>query len=388
MLWALLRKELLILRRDLHGLVALFILPVVFIIVMSMALKDIYSPHIDNLAWSMIDQDNSKLSDSLLGSWEVGHGKPLALPADWELALREGRLAYVIRIESGAERDFLQPEEPDYPRIILQTDPAIDAGVFAALNAKIHALTTTLHAKYFITKLGAQGVDGINTKMHAGVGLVKAARLSADTRPTSVQHNVPAWLVFGMFFVVTSIAGLFVEERNGGTLNRLTSLGVSSLQLLFAKALSFLLINCLQAGLMLGVGIYVVPLLGGDALSLQEVNIAALLVILFCISLAAICCALFVAALVRSQAQASIIGPMISILMAAFGGIMVPTFVMPLAMQKIAQFSPMNWALEGLLDVLLRGGDVYGIGDEVSYLLMLATASVGLAYFVLRFKQA
>ena len=301
-----------------HGLVALFILPVVFIIVMSMALKDIYSPHIDNLAWSMIDQDNSKLSDLLLGNWEVGHGKPLALPADWELALREGRLAYVIRIESGAERDFLQPEEPDYPRIILQTDPAIDAGVFAALNAKIHALTTTLHAKYFITKLGAQGVDGINTKMHAGVGLVKAARLSADTRPTSVQHNVPAWLVFGMFFVVTSIAGLFVEERNGGTLNRLTSLGVSSLQLLFAKALSFLLINCLQAGLMLGVGIYVVPLLGGDALSLQEVNIAALLVILFCISLAAICCALFVAALVRSQAQASIIGPMISILNGRF----------------------------------------------------------------------
>ena len=41
MILALVKKELLALSRDLHGLAALFILPMVFIIVMSMALKDV-----------------------------------------------------------------------------------------------------------------------------------------------------------------------------------------------------------------------------------------------------------------------------------------------------------------------------------------------------------
>lgn len=390
MLLALIRKELLVLSRDLHGLFALFFLPTVFILLMSMALKDIYSPHINNLDWSLIDRDNSELSKAFIESWEASNGKPLALSVDWEQDLREGRLVYLIHIEKGAERDFLQAEKPDYPRIILQTDSAIDVSVFATLNAKIQALTTILRVKSLITKsssLGAEGVEEINAEMIEGIGLVEARRLGAGARPTSVQHNVPAWLIFGMFFIVTSIASLFVEERNHGTLNRLISIGVGPLQLLFTKVLPFLLINCLQAGLMLWVGIYIVPLLGGDALSLQEVNIVALLVMLFCISLAAICCALFVAVLVKSQAQASAIGPMMSVLLAAMGGIMVPTFAMPLAMQKIAQFSPMNWALEGLLDVLLRGGDVYEIGTEVSYLLMLATVSICLAYFMIRFKR-
>jgi len=44
MLLALIKKELLALVRDVHGLAALFVMPVIFIIIMSLALKDYYSP--------------------------------------------------------------------------------------------------------------------------------------------------------------------------------------------------------------------------------------------------------------------------------------------------------------------------------------------------------
>ena len=47
--------------------------------------------------------------------------------------------------------------------------------------------------------------------------------------------------------------------------------------------------------------------------------------------------------------------------MAALGGAMVPLFVMLPVMQKIAGCSPVNWGLEGLLDVLLRSGDVASV---------------------------
>ncbi len=103
-------------------------------------------------------------------------------------------------------------------------------------------------------------------------------------------------------------------------------------------------------------------------------------------SLAAISLALLVATLVKSQAQASAVGPMMNILMAAIGGIMVPTFVMPPAMQQLSQYSPMNWALEGLLDVVLRGGHWHSIQHEAGLLILFASIAISLAY--LRFKTA
>ncbi len=386
MLFALIRKEMLALNRDLHGLAALFVLPIIFIIVMSMALKDVYSPHVDNLAWAAIDQDNSVLSKSLLTRWEKENGTPIALPSDWQQALRAGRLKYVLQIEPGAGSDLAQTGKVEHQRIVLLTDPALDFGVFTSLRAKIEATATALRVETMLKKLPPS--VKLNADHLTGSTIAKAERINAGPRPTSVQHNVPAWLVFGMFFVVTTIAGLFVEERSCGALNRLLSLGASPLVLLLAKVLPFMLINCLQAGLMLVVGVYLIPLLGGDAISLHGINWLALLLMVLAISLAAISLALLVATLVKSQAQASAIGPMMNILMAAVGGIMVPTFVMPAVMQKLSQFSPMNWVLEGLLDVLLRGGGLDSIRIEATHLLLLAVASISLAYLIFRFKKS
>ncbi len=389
MLLALIRKELLALSRDLHGLAALFVLPIIFIIVMSMALKDVYAPHVDNLAWSSLDQDQGALSKSLLARWEKDNGKPVALPSDWQQALRDGRLKYLIKIESGASADLARSAKPEHQRIVLLTDPGIDFGVFASLRAQIEASTTALRVESMVKKQPTFGKAGkFDVDALSGRHVAKAERVNAGPRPTSVQHNVPAWLVFGMFFVVTTIAGLFVEERSCGALNRLLSLGASPMVLLLSKVLPFMLINCLQAALMLGVGIYVMPLLGGDALSLVGIDWIALVAILLAISLAAISLALLVATLVRSQAQASAIGPMMNILMAAVGGIMVPTLVMPAVMQKLSQYSPMNWALEGLLDVLLRGGNLASIRIEAAQLFLLAFACIGCAYLIFRFKKS
>ena len=386
MLFALIRKELLALSRDLHGLAALFVLPIVFIVVMSMALKDVYSPHVDKLNWSVMDQDHASHSEILLSLWETEHGKPIALPADWRKALIDGRLKYVIQIEAGATEDLQKISKPNHPRIIILTEPGIDFGVFTSLQAQVQSLATALRVETIIKKVPE--FEDMNPDDLSGANVAVARRIDTGPRPTSVQHNVPAWLVFGMFFVITTITGLFIEERSCGALNRLRSLGVSPWTQIMAKVLPFMLINCVQAALMLGVGIYLIPLLGGDALSLRGINWPALITMLLAISLAAICLALFVASIVKSQAQASTIGPMLNILMAAIGGIMVPTFVMPAVMQKLSRCSPMNWALEGLLNVLLRGGNLASIRYEAGLLLILAMATLSLTYLIFRFKKS
>jgi ABC-2 type transport system permease protein len=355
MLTALVKKELLALTRDVHGLAALFLMPVMFIVIMSLALKDVYNPPLASLPYAVISHDPGELAQSLRTLWQREHGPAQTLPADWQARLRGGHLKYVLVLEAGLSDELALPSLPEVPRIRLLTDPGLDGNLFNSLKAELAGAAGELKARTALSSTDAPAPPPGASMM----ALVQAERhASSGPRPTSVQQNVPAWLVFGMFFVIASLANLFVQERSSGTLARLRSLGVPRTVLLLSKALPYLGVNAVQAALMLAVGAWTMPLIGGDALSLRGIDWAALLLALASVSLAAVSLSLALACAVRTHAQAAAIGPILNVLMAAVGGIMVPKFVMPGFMQGLAELSPMNWGLEALLTVLLRGGDL------------------------------
>ena len=101
MLTALIRKELLALLRDPHGLVALFLMPVAFIVIMSLALKDYYSPATRQLSYAIVNLDAGAHAATLASKWRTQHGSPATLPEDWRAALISGQLRYVIEIAPG-----------------------------------------------------------------------------------------------------------------------------------------------------------------------------------------------------------------------------------------------------------------------------------------------
>ncbi|MDB5888450.1 MAG: hypothetical protein JWM03_1322, partial [Rhodocyclales bacterium] len=191
--------------------------------------------------------------------------------------------------------------------------------------------------------------------------------------------------VFGMFFVVNAIANLLVQENDNGTLSRLLTLGVSPDVQLLSKGLPYLVVNAVQAALMLAVGIWLMPLLGGDGLSLAGIYWGSLILLLAALSIAAVGMALALASLIRTHAQASTIGPILNVLMAALGGVMVPRSIMPATMQTIASYSPMNWGLEGLLAVLLRHATPLEILPQAASLA--AFGAVMLMAAVILFKR-
>lgn len=381
MLGALVKKELLALVRDVHGLAAMFVMPVMFIVIMSLALKDVYSPPQRSLSYAWKVQDSGQLTEALQRQWQRQHGPPLPLPQDWQAQLRSGRLKYVLVLQPGLSDELAQPALPTEARIRLLAEPGIDGNLFASLRAELSATAGELKARIALADNGAAPIPP-GASMHA---LVRAERFAnRGPRPSAVQQNVPAWLVFGMFFVIASLANLFVQERSTGALARLQSLGVPRRMLLASKALPYIGVNAVQAALMLAVGVWLMPLLGGEGLSLAGVDWVAFLVALGAISLAAVGMALALASAVRTHAQASAIGPIANVLMAAIGGIMVPTFVMPAFMQRIAELSPMNWGLEALLGVLSRGGDFASVLPYVWRLGGLAAVMFGLALWLLQ----
>jgi ABC-2 type transport system permease protein len=265
------------------------------------------------------------------------------------------------------------------PKLTLLTDPALPPTQLLAFRQRVLGVTLAMRVAAMMRRAGiATEADAFDLK--------RAATLSVETiggsgRPSSVQQNVPAWLIFGMFFVVMPISSLFVVERREGTLARLVSLRVPFSMLLLGKVGPYFVVNLTQALLMLLAGRTLVPWFGGETLVLPS-RWDLLAAVTVCTSFAAIGWGLLVAVCSRTLEQATVIGGVGNILAAAVGGIMVPRFVMPEAMQKLAEVSPMAWALDAFHAVILRGGGAADIAAPCAKLLALALALFAAALWV------
>ena len=128
------------------------------------------------------------------------------------------------------------------------------------------------------------------------------------------------------------------------------------------------------------------PLLGGDALIIHG-SIFLLMLVSFVVSIAAISFALFIATLSNSSEMATILGGTSNIILAALGGIMVPKIVMPKFMQDVSEVSPMSWALDGFLDIIVKGGNFGDIQFNVMKLALFALLFFTLACLMLNYRR-
>ncbi len=186
-------------------------------------------------------------------------------------------------------------------------------------------------------------------------------------RPNAVQQNIPAWSLFGMFFIVVPLSAALLRERQEGTLRRLLTMPVSYWALLAGKTMAYIAICMVQFCLMLLVGKFILPLFGTPVFKLGD-QVAVVFLLAFCAALAATGYGLLIGTLARSYDQAAMFGAVSVVIAAALGGVMVPVYVMPKGMQLISQFSPLAWGLEGFLELFARGGGVRDIWPNLSAL--------------------
>ena len=63
---ALIKKEIVVLSKDLHGLFVLFVMPAIFILIMSLAMQDSFDEHSNvSIEYALVDNSNSALSQQL-----------------------------------------------------------------------------------------------------------------------------------------------------------------------------------------------------------------------------------------------------------------------------------------------------------------------------------
>lgn len=388
-LFALCGKELRLLARDWHGLAVLFAVPILFILLLSLALKDAFDPAAPGrLQLQIVDRDHGALAQQFISRLTQLPGVERRADADTLVIVLPGFSELLATRQDFASDYLAGGKEPILLRVDYAPSTLPTVRGLMALNVR-QALLQVQSDYLFKDVLGYSNDQRAAFDYLADprrLPVTEAFRNRGGARvaaPNAVQQNVPGWLIFAMFFAVIPLATSFVIERSQGSLLRLRVLGVSATTLMLSKALPYYLVNLLQMLVMFAVGMWLVPALGGDRLDPGH-SLVGLWLIGSTTSFAAIALALCVAVCVRTSLQATVAGGAISLLLAALGGVMVPKLVMPPTMQMLTQVSPMAWSLDGFSHLLVAGEGAKSVLPAAAALLALAIAALTIAGLLYR----
>lgn len=376
------KKEFLLISRDIHALMVLFIMPAVFILIMSLALKDTYSDSFETkLKLAILSQENKDISALIK---ELNNNAyftaSLVDNSSFKTLIYKENYDFVVQIDNDFKND-INSNKKDFEIKSFSSANISKEHLLILKNSLVEVISKSIMKDYFIkSKIEAKTLSTLNEKI-SNTYIYKDNK--PKNKPNSVQQSVPAWLVFSMFFILIPISNTFINEKNFGTISRIRSINVSLFPILLGKILPYFIVNQIQVIIMILIGMFVVPLFSADALVINK-NYFLIFLMSSAISLAAICFALFIANISKTTEEATSIGGVTNIVLAALGGIMVPKFVMPEFMQNITVYSPMSWGLEGLLEVFVRGGSFTDIKYYLLYLLLFATISLLLAFILLK----
>lgn len=168
--------------------------------------------------------------------------------------------------------------------------------------------------------------------------------LPSEQRPDSYfQVAFPQAILWGLLGCVAAFAVSLVQERTKGTFQRLRIAPVSSTQILAGKGIACFLTALAVIGVLVVLGQLV---FGTRISSLPLLGLVAL-----CLALCFVGIMMFASTLGRTEQGVAGAGWALFLVMAMFGGGMLPLFVMPPWMQTASHASPIKWgilALEGI----------------------------------------
>ncbi|MCT7911966.1 ABC transporter permease [Arcobacter lacus] len=385
MFYYILKKEFKLIFRDIHALLVLFLMPTIFILIMSLALKNSYSQTIDTkLKVAILSSSNKDISEIIeninknpyFESYLEDENEPTSI-------MYNKNYDFIVKLDKDFKRKIKDNNKDFSIEILSKPDSKYELQIILK-NELVKLISKSITKEFFIdSKIDARSLDNLDSFI-TNKYIFKNEKDSFKIN--SVQQSVPAWLIFSMFFILIPISNTFINEKSFGTIQRIKSINVPLYLILLGKILPYFIINQIQIILMFLVGIFIVPLFGGDKLDIQG-NLFLLILISFVVSFAAISFALLIANISKTTEEATSIGGVINIIFAAIAGIMVPKFVMPQFMQDLSIFSPMSWGLESFLEVLVRAGNFNDIRLYLCYLLIFGTICLIFANLLLKKRE-
>jgi ABC-2 type transport system permease protein len=281
-------------------------------------------------------------------------------------------------------------------QVELYFDPVLNENIRNSISSSVRNLiqneqTTSLVATIYKDLGITKSKQEISSEFSSGPSLVRDHIASYESTPAkapnSTEHNVPAWSLFAMFFMVVSLGGNIVKERLSGSFVRLQTIPKAFMYMLSSKVVVYLIVAITQLTLLFLIGIFLMPLIGLPKLNLPSATISFIVVSLFS-AFSAISFSLMIGVYAKTQEQANGFGAVSIIIFAAIGGIWVPNFVMPETLQTIGKLSPLRWCIDGYYTLFLKNGAWFDLQGTIYYLLGFISFCLIFTFFKLRKEHA
>jgi ABC transporter, permease protein len=421
-MWQTIKKEITLITRDTGGLVILFLMPLLLILIVTFVQDGTYRNFSkEKIAILLIDNDKDEISQKikehldssalfnivsgkegkpfteemarrlvLQGRYVMAIVVPEKLSSDTKLRVNQNVSRMVSLFSGMSAEDTTDNKQTQAKNIRLYFDPTLQASFKETVKGVIRNMMAEVETHYIYHSLEEymETEDSIGIDQQSIV-FEEISPKSSDEKiiPNSVQHNVPAWALFAIFFIVIPLSTNIIKEKTQGTgLRVFTSPQPYSL-FLTGKIMVYIVVSLIQFVLMLLVGLYIFPLMGLPSLVVTG-KITLLAVMAAASGLSAIALGVLLGTLAKTQEQAAPLGATITVILAAIGGVWIPVFAMPHTMQTIAKISPMNWGLQGFYDILLRDGGCSAIAPEIGLLLAFSAICFCISIYYEKFKKS
>jgi ABC-2 type transport system permease protein len=195
-----------------------------------------------------------------------------------------------------------------------------------------------------------------------------------DTKLGLIQA-VAGTAILMLLFSVAGVGTSILEEKENGTIKRLLCSPLRSSSIVYGKMLFAFFISILQltAMFMFAWLIFKMDL---------SVNIPALILMIIATAFAVSSLGIFLAAVAKTRQQAQNLSTILILIMSAIGGSMIPIFIMPAILQKIALLSVNYWGIQGFYDIFWRSLPLGAILPRIGVLtgigIIMTLASVQL----------
>jgi ABC-2 type transport system permease protein len=368
-LWRVIVKEFLQIRRDRRMIPVIFVAPVVQILVFGFAMNT----DVRDVPTVLVDQDRSAASRELVarfvqsGYFELVASEPRADAGDRWLARGAAQLVLVIGPGFGADLAAGR-----HAALQLVADGSDAASANVAIG----------YASSLVQAFGAEAVVAARAgRAPPRIGqaeLLPRVLYNPDLR--SRWFYVPAVLAMILMVMTMLLSAMgVVREKEIGTMEQLIVTPIRPWQLLLGKLAPFAIIGVVQMSLATAVTVFGfgVPLRGSFLVLLG-------LTLLFILSTLGL--GLFVSTVVATQQQA-MMGAVFSAMvpMIYLSGLIFPIENMPRPVQLITYVIPLRYYAEIIRGVFLRGSDLSVLWPEAITLLAMGALILMLAS--LRFRK-
>nr|MDQ3049175.1 ABC transporter permease [Bacteroidota bacterium] len=342
-LFSTIQKELLILLRDRGGLAIMFLMPVAMIAIMAVIQDAPFRDYQElKIPLLIVNNDKGELGTSIEKGireskiFEITQQERSEAEVKQQIKAGEFEIAIIIpenaseelnarvnefvseKLSAAGLKDSASLPDPALSlpsnlKILFAPDTkkSFKASILSSLKQSVSKLETQTLLAFFSKELNKDGAE-IKKEESMKEFVVFTEISTVDTpqealKLNSVQHNVPAWTIFGMFFIVISMAGSIIKERDDGSYTRILTMPGSYMTVLAGKISAYLLICLLQCFLMLMVGIYFLPVLGLPTLVIGS-SLTSLFIIALSTGLAATGFGVLVGSVFSTHQQSSTFG--------------------------------------------------------------------------------